>query len=108
MKRLLLLLFSVLTMIAASAHELKDYLVPTPRRVDIQADKGITYHPYQFQQMQNYFAQFNLATWEKDVTFHEYGENIVKVSLRVDPRFTPQGYELTIKGSSVGIAGGSK
>ena len=108
MKRLLLLLFSLLTVVSVSARDLKDYLVPTPWRIDIQADKGIFYHHYQFQQMQNYFAQFNLSTWEKDVTFHEYGENIVRVSLRVDPRFTPQDYELTIKGQAVGIVGGSK
>ena len=108
MKRFLLLSFVLLAVFSASARDLKEYLVPTPQRIDIQENRGIIFHHYQFQQMQNYFAQFNLSTWEKDVTFHEYGENIVKVSLRVDPRFTPQDYELVIKNQSVGIIGGAK
>lgn len=108
MKRFLLSFFMVLTLTCISAHDLKEYLTPTPQKIEIQNDNGIIFHHYQFQQMQNYLTQFNLKTWEKDVTFHEYGENIVKFTLRVDPRFTPQEYQLLVKDQSVSIIGGAK
>lgn len=90
------------------AANLQDYLIPTPQNVEIQSDDNIAFHEYQFTQIQNYLAQFNRSTWEKEATFHDNGENIVKFAVYIDPKFSHQEYRLLVKKHSITIISGAQ
>ncbi len=93
--------------ISASAADLKNYLIPTPQHIDIEQNDAIIYSEPLLLQMQNFFSQFNKNNWEKDVRFHDSEQHIVNFTMRVDPRFRHQEYELLVKGQSVSIVGGT-
>mgnify|MGYP003295596489 CR=1 FL=1 len=108
MKKYALLLLTLVFSMNIFAVSLQEYLVPTPQKIDIQTNTAIAYDEYQFIQMSNYLAQFNLSTWEDQSYFSGTGSAIIKLTLRVDPQYPNQEYRLLIKNQSVNIIGGQK
>lgn len=108
MKKYALLLLTLVFSMNIFAVSLQEYLVPTPQKIDIQTNTAIAYDEYQFIQMSNYLAQFNLSTWEDQSYFSGTGSAIIKLTLRVDPQYSNQEYRLLIKNQSVNIIGGQK
>lgn len=108
LKKIAILTFCLCLMGFTHAQNLENYLVPTPQQIEIQKDDYITFREFQFAQMQNYLSQFNLSTWEKEVSFHDNGENIIKMSVHLDKKFVSQEYRLLIRNQTITIISGTQ
>lgn len=103
----LLTVFILFTLIGRS-ETLQNYLIPTPQRVDIQNNEALVWDEYQFSQLSNYLAQFNLSNWETQSFFAGMGGPVIKLSMQQDPKYPSQEYRLLVKNQSVTIIGGSQ
>ena len=108
MKKNILACLLLLLSVQLRSADIAAYLIPSPQNMEVGQKTALVFDNYQFEQMGNYFAQFNLSTWEKDASFTGMGKNVVKFSVREDPSIPHQEYRLVIKGQSIAIVSGSK
>ena len=91
----------------AQKHSVTDYLIPTPQSVSIMPEVAIPYHAYQFEQMLDFFKQYNRKTSGDVALFHDYGENIVRLVWYSDVAYHSQEYLVSIKKQLIIVVGGS-
>ena len=108
MRKIALLTVFILFTIIGRSETLQNYLIPTPQRVDIQNNEALVWDEYQFSQLSNYLAQFNLSNWETQSFFAGMGGPVIKLSMQQDPKYPSQEYRLLVKNQSVTIIGGSQ
>ena len=108
MRKIALLSVFILFTIIGRSESLQNYLIPTPQRINIQENEAIAWDEYQFSQLSNYLAQFNLSNWEDQSFFAGMKGTVIKLSLHQDPKYPSQQYQLLVKNQSVTIIGGSQ
>ena len=96
MRKFALLTVFILFTIIGRSETLQNYLIPTPQRVDIQNNEALVWDEYQFSQLSNYLAQFNLSNWETQSFFAGMGGPVIKLSMQQDPKYPSQEYRLLV------------
>lgn len=108
MKKILFLFFSVcLVLNVSQAANLNDYLIPTPKKIEISS-KYIVNYPGELKQIQYYLNQCHRGQFEPEVDFHHSGINIIKLKNIIDKKLASQQYRLVITPKQITITGGDE